>query len=265
MKTIFSGLVHGEDEYGLYAGIRVGKYTQIMRAIRAGSFMMGSPEGEHERFPDELLHNVSLTEDFWLADTACTQGLWKEVMGWNPSRFKRMKRPVETVSWDDVQEFLARLNQRVPGLNATLPTEAQWEYACRAGTTTPFGFGETVDTDQANFDGNYPYRAQDTKGQYRGQMVDVKALPPNPWGLYQMDGNVWEWCLDGPREYTQDSVVDPLGPQDDGPRVLRGGSWCNDAGYLRCASRDHGCHTLRSGNFGFRIAMKAITDSTVFA
>ncbi|MGH9846253.1 MAG: formylglycine-generating enzyme family protein [Blastocatellia bacterium] len=183
----------------------------------------------------------------------CTQAPWMAVMHKNPSRFLCKDRPVEQVSWDDLQEFIERLNQRVPGLNATLPSEAQWEYACRAGTTSPFSFGETASTEQANYNGNYPYRDQGPKGKYREKTVDVKALPHNAWGLYQMHGNVWEWCRDGFREHTTGSVVDPLGSED-GPRVLRGGSWLNLAGCLRCACRDPGARAYRDSDRGFRLS-----------
>ena len=126
-----------------------------------------------------------LTYGIWLADTVCTQALWQAAMGDNPSRFKGAERPVEQVSWEDAQRFVARLNGERDDLLLRLPREAEWEYACRAGTTTPFWFGETIGTEQANYDGNYPY-AGGAKGEYRGETVEVKALPANAWGLYQI-------------------------------------------------------------------------------
>ncbi|MGH8548376.1 MAG: formylglycine-generating enzyme family protein [Methylococcales bacterium] len=245
----------GEDDCGLWMGFRIDGIRQGLRWIPPGTFLMGSPESEQGRDSDETQHQVTLSQGFWLADTACTQALWMALMGENsnPSLFQGKDRPVETVRWDDVQEFLWRLNQSIPDLNATLPTEAQWEYACRAGTTSPFSFGETMSTGQANFDGNHPYRGQDPKGEFREETVAVKVFPPNDWGLYQMHGNVWEWCRDGFREHTTGSVVDPLGSED-GPRVLRGGSWLNLAGCLRCACRDPGARAYRDSDRGFRLS-----------
>jgi hypothetical protein len=168
---------------------------------------------------------VRLSRGFWLADTVCTQALWQAVTGANPSHFKDDARnPVESVSWDDVQAFLSELNRRVPGLQARLPSEAEWEYACRAGTTTPFSFGDNITPEQVNYDGNQPY-AGGEKGLYRQKTVPAGSLPANPWGLYEMHGNVWEWCADWYGDYPNTPQVDPTGPQTGGSRVLRGGSW----------------------------------------
>jgi formylglycine-generating enzyme required for sulfatase activity len=182
--------------------------------IEPGEFMMGSPEDESGRWSDELQHKVVLTKGYWMAETACTQELWQAVMGKNLSHFKGEQLPVENVSWYDCKEFIEKLNKLVPGLDARLPTEAEWEYACRAGTKTPFSFGEIITTDQVNYDGNYPY-ADEKKGAYRAKTVEVKSLPPNPWGLYEMHGNVWEWCEDiyGDYLYPSGTVTDP-GSQD---------------------------------------------------
>ncbi|MGH8551395.1 MAG: formylglycine-generating enzyme family protein, partial [Methylococcales bacterium] len=169
----------GVDSIGVYAEFEVDHVVQLLRWMMPGMFAMGASANEPTGFYNETQHDVVLSQGFWLADTACTQALWMVVMGKNPSRYKGKDRPVERVSWDDVQEFLTRLDQRVPGLNTALPTEAQWEYACRAGTTSPFSFGETVNTEQANYDGKYPYRDQDPKGEYRKKTVAVKALPHN--------------------------------------------------------------------------------------
>ena len=158
--------------------------------------MMGSPVDEAERFEDESpQHEVTISRGFWLFDTACTQALWQAVMGDNPSHFKGADRPVENVSFEDVAVFLERLNERLPGLDLVLPTEAQWEYACRAGTDTPFSFGANITTDQVNYAGFAPY-AGAAEGEYRGQTVPVGSLPANPWGLFEMHGNVREWCVD---------------------------------------------------------------------
>ncbi len=216
--------------------------------------MMGSPPDEPERNTDETPHLVTLSQGYWLADTACTQALWQAVTGDNPAHFQHdLQNPVEQISWDHVHIFLQQLNARVPELAVGLPTEAQWEYACRAGTTTPFSFGQTITTHQANYDGNYPY-TDGQKGEYREQTIPVKALPANPWGLYQMHGNVWEWCADWYAEYDVSQSVDPTGPATGEYRVVRGGSWIGVAGGLRSACRSRGGPDDRFGSLGFRIA-----------
>ena len=225
----------GRDEYGLYADFSLQGIIQRMRWIAPGEFVMGSPESEAERFNDETLHQVILSRGFWLADTACTQALWQAVLGQNPSAFKGADRPVENVSWDDVQRFLDGLNALIPGQEFRLPTEAEWEYACRAGTTTPFWFGEQITPEQVNYDGNYPY-AGGAKGAYREETVPVKALPCNGWGLYQMHGNVWEWCQDWHGAYPTETVIDPAGPPSGADRVLRGGSWISRGRVRACSA-----------------------------
>ncbi|HNO60224.1 MAG TPA: formylglycine-generating enzyme family protein, partial [Plasticicumulans sp.] len=196
----------GDDRYGLWAEFVIvtghGSAVQRLRWIEPGTFLMGSPDNEPERLNNEgPQHLVTLTRGFWLADTACTQGLWQAVTGGNPSQFKDdPQNPVEQVSWNDVQKFLRALEGLLPGIEACLPSEAQWEYACRAGTTTPFSFGTQVTPAQVNYDGNFPY-ADGKKGEDRGRTVPVKSLPANDWGLYEMHGNVWEWCADGLRTY----------------------------------------------------------------
>ncbi|MBK8908174.1 MAG: formylglycine-generating enzyme family protein [Rhodospirillales bacterium] len=216
---------------------------------------MGSPETEKERYADEgPQHAVTISSGFWVFDTACTQALWQAVMGDNPGHFKGPDRPVDSVSWNDVQQFLKRINALLPGLELVLPTEAQWEYACRAGTTTPFSFGETITPEQVNYDGNHPY-AGGEKGLYREETVPVASLSPNPWGLYEMHGNVWEWCRDGKRTYAADALTDPVGPMEaGGPRVLRGGSWDSSAQGVRSAYRIADDPGFRISIYGFRCA-----------
>jgi formylglycine-generating enzyme required for sulfatase activity len=174
-----------------------------MALIPAGAFLMGSTEHEPHRSKTEgTQHEVTLAA-FWMAKTPITQAQWRDVASWprveralvsDPSRFKGDNRPVEQVSWHDAMEFCHRLSQRT-GKNYTLPSEAQWEYACRAGTTTPFHFGPTISTEEANYDGNYIY-GQGSKGIYRQQTTAVASFPANDWGLHDMHGNVWEWCFD---------------------------------------------------------------------
>ncbi|WP_295426530.1 formylglycine-generating enzyme family protein, partial [uncultured Thiodictyon sp.] len=246
----------GQDRRGLWQSFSIKGVVQVLRWIPPGDFLMGSPNDEPERltYGDETQHRVVLTQGYWLADTACTQALWQAVLGEDPSRFKGAERPVENVSWTDVVErFLPALNAQVPGLDAALPTEAQWECACRAGTETPFSFGSTIGTDQVNYDGNYPY-GDGANGEYREQTVEVKALPANAWGLYQMHGNVWEWCADWLGDYPADAVVDPLGPPGGRERVLRGGSWIFRARLCRSAYRNGYEPAYRFGYIGLRLS-----------
>jgi formylglycine-generating enzyme required for sulfatase activity len=245
----------GVDDCGLYADLEVRGVTQRFRWILPGTFLMGSPKTEPERGDDEVQHEVTLTAGFWLAETACTQALWQAVMGGkNPSAFQDDPRnPVEQVSWEDAQGFIDELNARVPGLEARLPTEAEWEYACRAGTTTPFSFGENVTPEQVNYDGNAPY-AGGKKGLSRGRTVPVVSLPPNAWGLYEMHGNVWEWCADWYGGYPSEPQVDPRGPAEGANRVLRGGSWFILGRLCRSAYRRGGGPAGRLNDFGFRLA-----------
>jgi formylglycine-generating enzyme required for sulfatase activity len=250
----------GDDRFGLWADLEVGRVVQRLRWIEPGSFLMGSPETEPDRSSDEgPRHRVTLTQGFWLADTACTQALWLAVVGGeNPSKFKGNDEfPVEQVSWDDVMEkFMPKLQALLPeGVEATLPSEAQWEYACRAGTQTPFSFGEQINPKQVNYDGNYPYN-NGPKGEDREKTVPVKALPANGWGLFQMHGNVWEWCFDERRTYAEGEAVDPLGAVGDGPRALRGGSWNLFAVYARSACRYQIERDYRWSIIGFRVALR---------
>jgi formylglycine-generating enzyme required for sulfatase activity len=247
----------GEDhEYGLWMGLTLGDARQVFRWIAPGRFLMGSPPDEPERSAErEVRHEVTLSRGFWLADTACTQALWQAVTGTNPSNFKDDPRnPVENVNWDDVQMFIAELGRRLPGLPVRLPTEAEWEYACRAGTTTTFSFGNNLTPELANYDGNYPY-AGGEKGLYREKTVPVASLPANPWGLYEMHGNVYEWCADWYGDYPTEAQVDPQGPQTGVYRVLRGGSWGILGRLVRSADRDRLEPGYRLVYSGFRLAL----------
>jgi formylglycine-generating enzyme required for sulfatase activity len=244
----------GVDRYGLFAEIAVAGVSQRFRWMAPGHFLMGSPPEEPEREDDEVQHEVRLSRGFWLADTTCTQALWQAVTGANPSEFQDdVRNPVENVSWNDVQTFLSELNRRVPGLQARLPSEAEWEYACRAGTTTPFSFGDKITPEQVNYNGNQPYAGAE-KGLYRQKTMPVGSLPANPWGLYEMHGNVWEWCADWYGDYPSTPQVDPTGPQTGDSRVLRGGSWFYLGGFARCAFRFGYVPDDRGRHIGFRFA-----------
>ena len=245
----------GEDSYGLFHDLKVNEATQRFRWIRPGKFMMGSPESEVDRDDDEIQHLVMLTHGFWLADSACTQALWTGVMSGNPSRFKENpENPVENVSWEDAQQFIQQLNRQMSDLQARLPSEAEWEYACRAGTETRFSFGANITPEQANYDGRAPY-ADGKEGVYREQTVPVKSLPANAWGLYEMHGNVLEWCQDWYGDYPARAVSDPTGPESGASRVLRGGSWSGYGRSARSAYRYNFGPSDRSVNTGFRLAL----------
>jgi formylglycine-generating enzyme required for sulfatase activity len=198
---------------------------------------------------------VTLTRGFYIQTTEVTQGQWKAVTGSNPSRFSSCGDdcPVKKVSWEDVQEFIQKLNARGQG-TYRLPTEAQWEYAARAGTDTPFYFGDCLSTNQANYDGNYPLSGC-SKGRYRETTIPGGSLnAPNAWGLHDMHGNVYEWCADWYGDYPSGSVTNPTGPSTGSNRVGRGGSWSIDAGGCRSANRSSGSPGGRSGNLGFRLS-----------
>jgi len=244
----------GSDEYGRWAEFRVAGVRQRFRWIAPGRFLMGSPASEAERSDDEVQHRVTLTRGFWLADTACTQEFWQAVMGVNPGHYADDPRnPVEKVGWGDVQSFIGQLNRHMPGLHARLPSEAEWEYACRAGTTTPFSFGDNIRPEQVNYHGDYPYSGG-KKGLYRKRTVPVGSLPPNHWGLHEMHGNVREWCADWYAPYPASDEVDPRGPQTGAARVVRGGSWYDFGRYLRSADRSRYGPGYRGRRIGFRLA-----------
>ena len=244
----------GEDAHGIWATLRYVDVEQRMRWIPPGQFMMGSPKDEAERYNDEVQHPVTLTHGFWLFDTPVTQALWQAVMGNNPSHFMGPERPVERVKWNGCREFIEKINREIPGLKLRLPTEAQWEYACRAGTTTPFYTGENLTTDQANYDGNNSYKNY-PKGKYRSETTPVGSFAPNGWGLYDMLGNVWEWCADWWQEdLGSEAVVDPTGPKKGDHRVYRGGSWRDGAQIVRATVRSLATPGNRSSRLGFRCA-----------
>jgi formylglycine-generating enzyme required for sulfatase activity len=223
--------------------------------IPQGSFTMGSPTEEPGRGNDEKQHEVAITKPFYLQTTEVTQSQWKKVMGDNPSKFKDCGEncPVETVSWIDANNFIEKLNQ-VEGINKyRLPTEAEWEYACRSKTATPFFTGNCISIDQANYNGNYPGK-NCAKGEYRKKTVKVGSFQPNAWGLYDMHGNVWEWVQDWYGEYPSDSVADPKGPPTGARRVVRGGGW-NDYAFgcrsaIRLSNSPGNCNFI----LGFRLA-----------
>ncbi len=224
--------------------------------IRGGEFTMGSPSYEPERQGVETQHQVAVG-DFYMGQFAVTQAEWCSVTGTNPSTFQGDNLPVECVSWDDCQAFIQALNRKT-SKTYRLPTEAEWEFACRAGTITPFNTGGNLTTDEANYDGNYPYN-KNRKGQYRKSTVAVDSFAPNAWGLYNMHGNVWEWCSDS---YDSDYyaackargvVTNPENTVQGSDRVLRGGGWNYFAESCRSALRLSFTPDFRNSHVGFRL------------
>lgn len=230
-----------------------------------GEFLMGSPPGEEDRWSDEALHRVKLTKGFWLGKYEVTQGQWVSVMRTNPSHFSgNMNLPVESVSWDDCQSFILKLNMKL-NCGARLPTEAEWEYACRAGTETPYSWGSALNGDKANCDGTRPYGTT-IKGPDLGHPVVVGQYGANPWGFYDMHGNVSEWCNDwyDKKYYASSPACDPKGPFDQyifwirDQRVCRGGDYkCVSAGDCRSAYRTKCAPENRMDDIGFRLCCSA--------
>ncbi|ALB42132.1 hypothetical protein AA650_18225 [Anabaena sp. WA102] len=227
-----------------------------MVAIPGGTFIMGSPENEEGRTSDESPQHQVTVPPFFMGKYPVTQKQWRAVAALgkvNPSYFKGDNLPVDCVSWNDAQEFCARLS-RMANKTYRLPSEAEWEYACRGGTTTPFYCGETISTDLANYHGNYTY-GQGQKGQYREKTTEVGIFPANPFGLYDMCGNVWEWCEDGWHENyinapTDGSAWTSLSSQR---KLLSGGSWIYDPAYCRSAFRHYYYLVYDYDNIGFRV------------
>jgi formylglycine-generating enzyme required for sulfatase activity len=231
--------------------------------IPAGKFQMGSPEKENEREDKELLHEVTITRPFYMGVSVVTQAEWQKVTTKNPSRFKAGSgggpdHPAENMTFDEAVDFCKKLSalaeEKKAGRTYRLPTEAEWEYACRAGTTTPFHYGTSLSSKQANFNGDFPYGGA-AKGAYLRQTAKVGSYEPNAWGLYDMHGNVSQWCSDwyDPEYYKKSPKEDPKGPEKgvmptgyksrstpgDGQfyRVIRGGSWVDEARGCRSAYR----------------------------
>jgi formylglycine-generating enzyme required for sulfatase activity len=229
------------------------------RLIPPGTFLMGSPEDEEDRREDEHQHEVTLTRAFYMGVYPVTQAEWTSVMGSNPSCFSSSgdgsdevsgqdtsRFPVENVSWDDAQDFLGKLNAShgMSGVRYRLPSEAEWEYACRAGTTSPYSFGSALRDSDANY------------GNAIGHPSAVGSYGANGFGLSDMHGNVWEWCQDWYDEdyYSSSASEDPAGPSSGSSRVFRGGSWLSNDGRVRSSLRTHYTPgTLNNGVIGFRV------------
>jgi formylglycine-generating enzyme required for sulfatase activity len=220
--------------------------------IPPGTFRMGSPESEAGREAEESAHSVTLTRAYALGRTEVTQAQWTTVMGTNPSAFPGCPAcPVEQVNFSDVQGFLSRLNER-SGPGFRLPSEAEWEYACRAGGSAPFGQSSSLGSEEANIDGEYPYGA--ARGPSRGRTIEVRHFPANGFGLYDMHGNVWEWTGDRHCPYEPGAATDPSGRCSSEYRVIRGGSWKFDGNSARCSLRYTHRPQDSGPSLGFRIA-----------
>jgi uncharacterized protein (TIGR02996 family) len=223
--------------------------------VPPGTFLMGGTVDDSEK----PVHQVILTTGYFLGVHPVTQAQWSAVMNTEPSAFKGPNRPVEQVSWYECQEFCARLmahwNRRG---SVRLPTEAQWEWACRAGTTTHFHFGDVPSTDRFNHNGSFTWNGS-KQGTKRQQTTDVGSFAPNPWGLFDMHGNVWEWCAAEYAPYTSDERTDPAAKpvgSEDSLRVLRGGAWISDPVRCRAAYRGRFPPTYRAGSLGFRVCFR---------
>ena len=251
--------------------------------IEGGAFQMGSPEDENWRIDDETLHEVTVA-GFYIAPFETTQSEWEAVMGSNPSTFTGEKLPVENISWLDAIQY-ANARSKAAGLTPVyaidgesvtwnraadgyrLPTEAEWEYACRAGTATPFNLERSLDADDANFYGHYPYEIEENyfddsvlearPGEYRGKTVEVGSFTPNAWGLYDMHGNVNEWCWDWYGLYDTEGGDNPVGPETGTRHVYRGGGWNDFGKNMRSAYRAAGQADMKSYNLGVRLVRNA--------
>ena len=220
--------------------------------VEPGTFTMGSPTTEAYRYSSETQHEVTLTNGFWLGKHEVTQSQWEKVMGNTPSHFKGANRPVGKVPWTEVTSFCEKHTEmeseagRLPaGMSYQLPTEAQWEYACRAGTKTAFSFGDSLTSEQANISGG------------PGETVDVGKYPGNSWGFHDMHGNVFEWTADWYGfAYPTGSVTDPTGPAVGSYRVWRGGSWNRSANYARSADRRRNVPAFSNYFLGFRLSLR---------
>ena len=255
-----------EQDFKLAPGVKI---TMVL--IPAGEFLMGSSQspqevarlagvdpGKYAKFlkHEHPQHRVTIREPFWMGKHEVTQAQWQALTGSNPSRSKGAKNPVDSVSWYNVQEFLKKANARQRTARFALPTEAQWEYACRVGTQTPFHFGETISTEQANYDGNYTYGAG-RQGVKREKTMPVGSFPANAWGLHDMHGNVYEWCS-SPYSEKYDGSEQKRAEGGGCLRVVRGGSWrfsplnCRSAARVRSPSG-----SVSRSYYGFRVVRSA--------
>jgi formylglycine-generating enzyme required for sulfatase activity len=220
--------------------------------VPAGEYVMGSPDSEAGHRPDETRHRVRVSRPFYISIHEITRRQWTRVMPVEPMGISAggQDSPVVNVSWFEVRDFVDRMN-RLGREKFRLPTEAEWEYACRSGSDTPYSTGETLSTDQANYDGRFPLPGQPT-GPTRGGLTSVGSFAPNAWGLFDMHGNAWEWTSDAYCPYGGDAT-DPHATCDGPLKVIRGGSWRFNAESARCALRYTHNPQDRGDSLGFRL------------
>ncbi|MCA9214759.1 MAG: formylglycine-generating enzyme family protein [Planctomycetales bacterium] len=217
--------------------------------IPRGDFTMGSPKNQKGHQPAEVQHKVTLTRSLYMATTEVTQAQWMQLMDENPSFVEGDNYPVETITWDEAVEFCRRLSEK-DGARYRLPTEAEWEYACRAGTNTAFHTGESLSSKEANFNGE---KDDPQQGIYRDETTPVGGFAPNAWGLVDMHGNVWEWCADWHADYPKGAAIDPQGPTEGTTRIVRGGCWVNPSAVCRSANRGSTEPVSWNFHFGMRV------------
>ncbi len=261
--------------------------TNDLILINGGTYLMGSPETEMQRETDEVQHEVTVS-DFYIGRYEVTQKEYEEVMGENPSNFEGENLPVENVTWYEAIEYCNKLSEKegltpvytIDGENVSwdrsangyrLPTEAEWEYAARAGTTSPFNTENSISVEEANYYGHYPYGIEENyftqenletePGQYRQTTVEVDSFSPNKWGLYNIHGNVAEWCFDYYGAYDLENTDNPSGPTTGTLRVNRGGGWNDYAKHLRCAYRASTTPDQKMSNIGFRVVRNGDNNS----
>ncbi len=231
--------------------------------IPGGNFTMGNLEGDSLSSNEERKHEVIISKNFWLGQSEVTQEQWQKIMGREefhpekPSPFRNAhpKYPVVSISYSDIQLFIEKLNAISQKHHFRLPTEAEWEYACRAGTTTPFSMGWTLSDTLANYNAVFP-SSYSVPGRHVGHPMPVGTYPPNPWGLYDMHGNVWEWVSDWHAEYSPDEVKDPTGTSHGRMKVIRGGSWHFGAENARSSTR----RTHEPESWGFSIGFRLVCE-----
>lgn len=291
---VISGLIYvmynqdeNENETNNLGSINNAELTNDLISINGGTYLMGSPETEMQRETDEVQHEV-IVSDFYIGRYEVTQKAYEEVIGENPSNFKGENLPVENVTWYEAIEYCNKLSKKdgltpaytIDGENVSwdrsangyrLPTEAEWEYAARAETITPFNTENSISDEEANYYGHYPYGIEEnyftqenleTKpGQYRQTTVAVNSFSPNKWGLYNIHGNVAEWCFDYYGAYDLENTNNPSGPTTGTLRVNRGGGWNDYAKHLRCAYRASTTPEQKMSNIGFRVARNADNKS----
>ncbi|MBE9143136.1 formylglycine-generating enzyme family protein [Planktothrix mougeotii] len=259
-KRIKTSTDKGESEITLQIYTEVGLNGTLsleLVEVPKGTFIMGSPSDEVGHLSsEEPLRQVKFKKSFYMSRSPITQEQWETVMGYNPSTFKGQNLPVETVSWKEAQKFCNELSKQT-GREYRLPSEAEWEYACRAGRSTPFYFGDDISPTQANYDTHYSYKSKQSDGKYEGQTtpVGVENFPANQFGLEDMHGNVWEWCSDSWHDNYDRTPTDgtPYTSGVNEQAVIRGGAWHSFPSRCRSAAREEMWKKVKSNRIGFRV------------